>query len=392
MKYRSLALLLAVVLLIGSLAGCADTGVQNYDGAEATATPSSTAGAADDTTAAAHDYAAARAKYPLDTVVMTVNGGDVTWGEYFYWLYYAISYVEQYLGTVTDFSAACSFDDTQTYAQYFVANAKDMVVQYHALEMNAKAAGAQLTEADEQSLADILTSDIASTCGENATEEDFYAYLDTVFVSRELYGYINSVSCLYKDCFDELYGAGGEKLPEADVQAFIDTNGYMTAKHILFSTVDSEGNALSDEDKAAKLAQAEDVKARLDAAADQDARLALFDELMTEFSEDTGLAYYPNGYCFASGDMEAAFETAAAALGDYELSDIVETDYGYHIILRLPTTPGDLVQYNSEDEQYDLRYLAAVDAYDVVVGNWISDAQVVWKPDFENLDLSKLFA
>lgn len=389
MKYKSLALLLTALLLFGCLAGCADTGVQNYN-ADATATPepSPTASTAPDT----RDYAAARAKYPLDTVVMTVNGSDVTWGEYFYWLYYSISYMEQYMGTITDLSATSSFDDTQTYAQYFAANATDMVTQYHVLEVNAKAAGAELTAEDQQSLADLLASDIASCCGDTGTEEDFYAYLDSLYVSKDLYNYINTVSCLYKDCFDEMYGANGEKMSDDDVNAFIEDKGYMTAKHILLSTVDSEGAALSDDAKAEKLAQAQDIKAQLDAAADQDARIALFDQLMNEDSEDPGLATYPNGYCFASGDVDEAFETATAALGDYEVSDVVETSSGYSIIMRLPTTPDDLVQYNSADEQYTVRYLAAVDAYDTVVGNWIADANVVWSPDFENFDVNALFS
>lgn len=390
MKYKSLALLLAAVLIFSCLTGCTDTGVQDYN-EDATPTVEPTESVEAETTVT-RDYDAARAKYPLDTVVMTVNGSDVTWGEYFYWLYYSISYVEQYIGTISDFSEACSFDDTQTYSEYFISSAKDMVVQYHALEVNAKAAGAEITAEDEESLKELLDSDIVSCCGDDGTEEDFYDYLESMYVSEDLYNYINSVSILYTNCFDEIYGENGEKLSDEDVQAYIDDNGYMTAKHILLSTVDDDGNALSDEEIAAKLATAEDIVAQLDAAPDQDARVALFEELMAEYNEDTSEDYYPGGYCFASGDMVEEFEDAAAALGEYETSDVVESDYGYHIILRLPTTPDDIVEYYSEDEQYSLRYLAAVDAYDVVIGNWITDADVVWESDFETLDLGTLFS
>ncbi|NCC68769.1 MAG: hypothetical protein EOM14_11375 [Clostridia bacterium] len=390
MKYKSLVLLLIAVLMLGCLTGCAGTGVQDYnDEATPTVEPVESTDAA---TTAVRDYDAARAKYPLDTIVMTVNGSDVSWGEYFYWLYYSISYVEQYLGTIPDLSETCAFDDTMTYSQYFASSAKDMVVQYHALEMNAKAAGAELTAEDEESLRELLASDIVSCCGEDGTETDFYDYLESMYVSQDLYNYINSVSCLYTNCFDALYDADGETLSDADVQAFIDANGYMTAKHILLKTVDSEGTAISDEEIAAKLATAEDIVAQLGAASDQDARIALFEELMAEYNEDTSEDYYPGGYCFASGEMVEEFESATAALSEYETSGVVESDYGYHIILRMPTTPDDVVEYYSEDEQYDLRYLAAVDAYDVVIGNWIADAEVVWASDFENMDLGTLFA
>jgi hypothetical protein len=75
------------------------------------------------------------------------------------------------------FSAVSSLDETKTYAQYFKDSAKDMVVQYHALEVNSKAAGAELTAENEQYLAELLASDITSCCGEEGTEDDFYAYL-----------------------------------------------------------------------------------------------------------------------------------------------------------------------------------------------------------------------
>jgi hypothetical protein len=289
-------------------------------------------------------------------------------------------------------SAVSSFDDTMTYSQYFISSAKNMVVQYHALEMNAKAAGAELTAEDEESLQELLDSDIVSCCGEGSTAEDFYDYLESMYVSEDLYNYINSVSCLYTNCFDKLYSVDGGAISDADVQSYIEANGYMTAKHILLKTVDADGNAISDEEKAERLATAEEIVAQLDAVSDQDARITLFEELMAEYNEDSSEDYYPGGYCFASGDMVEEFETATAALGEYETSGVVESDYGYHIILRLPTTPDDIVEYYSEDEQYSLRYLAAVDAYDVVIGNWIADAVVVWASDFENLDLGTLLA
>lgn len=385
MKYKSLALLLAAVLIFGSLIGCMNTGVQNFND-EATPTVEPTE------TTEARDYDAAREKYPLNTVVMTVNGSEVSWGEYFYWLYYSMSYVEQYLGTIPDLSETCAFDDSMTYSQYFTSSAKDMVVQYHALEMNAKAAGAALTAEDEEALQELLDSDIVSCCGEEGTEADFYDYLESMYVSQELYNYINSVSCLYTNCFDALYGEDGGELSAEDVQSFIEANGYMTAKHILLKTLDTEGNAISDEEKADKLATAEDLTAQLDAAVDQDARIALFNELMAEYNEDTSEDFYPAGYCFASGEMVEEFESAAAALSEYETSGVVESAYGYHIILRMPTTPDDVVQYYSEDEQYTLSYLAAVDAYDVVIGNWITDAEVAWEAGFESLDFGTLFA
>ncbi|MGM9927449.1 MAG: peptidylprolyl isomerase [Bacillus sp. (in: firmicutes)] len=58
-----------------------------------------------------------------------------------------------------------------------------------------------------------------------------------------------------------------------------------------------------------------------------------WDELAAEYSTDTSNAEDGGdlGY-FASGDMVEEFEKAAWALDVDEISDIVETDYGFHII------------------------------------------------------------
>ena len=57
---------------------------------------------------------------------------------------------------------------------------------------------------------------------------------------------------------------------------------------------------------------------------------------MNELSEDPGLQSAPTGYIFTKGEMVAPFEEAAYALSDNGVSGIVETDYGYHIIKRIP--------------------------------------------------------
>ena len=52
-----------------------------------------------------------------------------------------------------------------------------------------------------------------------------------------------------------------------------------------------------------------------------------FDSLIATYNEDD-----QSQYSFRKGEMNIGFETTAFNLGKGEISDIVETEYGYHII------------------------------------------------------------
>lgn len=66
-----------------------------------------------------------------------------------------------------------------------------------------------------------------------------------------------------------------------------------------------------------------------------------FDELIRRYSEDD-----KSTYSFGKGEMDEAFETAAFNLGKDEISDIVETEFGYHIIKCLNTFDKDETDAN----------------------------------------------
>lgn len=58
-----------------------------------------------------------------------------------------------------------------------------------------------------------------------------------------------------------------------------------------------------------------------------------FEKLMSQYNEDPGQP--PAGYSFGKGVMVPEFETAAFSLEYNEISDVVESDYGYHILRRV---------------------------------------------------------
>ena len=166
------------------------------------------------------------------------------------------------------------------------------------------------------------------------------------------------------------------------------------AKHILFKTTDDDGNALPDEEKAAKYKSAEAALAQLDAADPSDVP-GLFDTLMNEDSEDSGLALFPDGYLFQSGDMMTEFEDAVTGLEEGQYSGIVETSYGYHIIMRLPVdveaTPVQYSQYLSYGYTYPLRYILASDRQASILSGLSENMDVEQSDIYKSLSLSQIF-
>ena len=112
----------------------------------------------------------------------------------------------------------------------------------------------------------------------------------------------------------------------------------ITVEHILIKTYALDGTGR-------KVEYAEEAKKDAYAKACEALRLAKegedFDELIRRYSEDDR-----STYSFGKGEMEAAFETAAFNLGKDEISDVVETEFGYHVIKCLNTFDRDETDAN----------------------------------------------
>ena len=184
--------------------------------------------------------------------------------------------------------------------------------------------------------------------------------------------------------FDSMYGKYGRNISDADCAVLTEGDGYLMAKHILLLTVkmndDGTREPLTEEEKAEKLATIRELKSRVDGA-EEGERQELFDELMKEHSEDTGLAAFPDGYLFKEGDMVDEFYQATVALEEGTVSDIVETAYGYHLIMRLPINydviPSAYTQYMAYGYDYlTLRYLCADEAFGASIRQWMERVEV----------------
>lgn len=373
---KIVALAAALCLTVGCLAGCGSTQIRSYS---------------KDGDASTRDMASVYAAYKPETVVFTVNGEKITWQEYFYWLNSTVLSMDQNNKTqIEDWSADSGSGGGTSYAQYAAEQIKQAILQCHVVDAKATEMGVTLTEADKTQIASTLKTNITNFCGSSATEKDFNTYLGTLYMTRDYYDYVNRVMYLYYDIFDKVMGENGEKCSDDETKVFAEDNGYITADHILFSTQDADGNAISDAEIAKKQAEAKKAADELKGITDHAKLLKRFKELKDKYTEDPGAPNYPNGYCFTNGQVVDEFETAAKGLSEYQVSDPVKSKYGYHIILRLPTTPNDEVSYVSDGVYRTLRYYAAVDRYNTLVGSWIQTADVQWQGKFKNLDIGAL--
>ena len=117
-----------------------------------------------------------------------------------------------------------------------------------------------------------------------------------------------SFLALSKECAD---------ISPDEVYAYAKNNDFICAKNLLISSENEDGYR-----------KALEIYLSLSDGKD-------FDELLEEFGEDAGMDERKNGYIFTRGWMDATFEKTAYELKDGEISDIIETDEGYHIIKRV---------------------------------------------------------
>lgn len=381
---KIICLFLAAILLISAFAGCSlsaddvKDAVDNASGDETTV----------DDPGTYHDFDKAAKYMKEDTVVLTVSGQDITWGEYLNWLRYALYTYEGSSGKISDWSADMS-GQGDTYEQYVLEMVEQIIIQEKAIELVAPEYAGDLTADDERTIEEQLQTSFENS---GLTEEEYEENIVALCGSREFFNYLTRMAYLSTKAHDTQYGEKGEKLSEQDIIDYVSEDGYMMAKHILFLTVDPSTNEpLSDEEKEAALEKAEEVLADIESY-DGDDIEGYFTELMNEYSEDTGLATNPDGYLFLPGSMVEEFEDSVNSMDAYEVSGLVETTYGYHIIMKLPinvdAVPTSVSSYGSS---YTLRYMTSWDMYYSVMDQWMSSITLDKTEAYEGISLQDAF-
>lgn|GEM_PF-721772 len=331
-----------------------------------------------DTDVSGIDYNKAFAALAPDTVMVKAGALTVTWEELFLYLYGNINGIVYNTGMIPPWSEML-YDDV-TFAEAILELSVENAVFYKSIEYGAAQAGISLSEEDMER----IRLDFEEACDMYGGEEEFLKLLWAAngCQSRELFEYLSGIGALANHYFAMTYGEACELLSDEDVEEYIKDEGYMMAKHILRRKPD-EGDDTA-------LKEIEDILSSLENYNGNDVG-EYFDELMREHTEDN-LSMFPNGYLFVYSDMVSSFSEACSKLDAGQFSGIVESEFGYHIIYRLPIDYNEVPLSNSSQGDYSsLRRIAAMGLFDSVMSGWADSLDVVSTAELDALDLSEIF-
>ena len=341
------------------------------------------------------DYDAIRALYPADTPAVTFKDEVMNWDLYADWLrtdgLQYEDYFRQmgaYYGVAADWNGSMGGGTGKTYAQGLLQETNESLASFMAIKAMAKEKGLSLSEEQEKNLdPETMAHQIL---GEKATVADLAAELEnTSHMTVRAFRFYSEVLDLYTLLSEELYGAQGEKLPEADVVKALEDQGYLSAHHILFMTIDPmTGKNLEEAEVAAKLQQANDLVKELRAIEDHAELLKRFQELKNQYCEDTGKQLYPDGYTFTPGTMVPVFEDTLKAQQPFEISDPVQSEYGFHIIMRLPLS-GESLLFSPQGTPQIARVAVAQERITKDLDDYYTANPPVYAEGLEDLDLTQ---
>ena len=244
----------------------------------------------------------------------------------------AISYADLIFQQNYGFSLATMLDqemaEGQTGADLLKEQAEAVLKEFESVRLFAEAEGISLDAEDKEYLKETKKSQMESDGGKKA----FLDGLKEQGMNEDFYDYVMTSQLLYSKVYSELFTGEGKYAPTPEAMAEQFSKDYYCIKHVLVMAAET------DADFADKKAKAEDIAKRAKAGED-------FDALVTEFGEDPGMesskgGYIMNkeGYTPTGTQMVAEFSEAAAALADGAVSDIVKTDYGFHILKKYALT------------------------------------------------------
>ena len=313
----ALLLTLAALLLVSVSCGevAPDGPGDDFPSAEATDDPNTIP----EPDYSAYSVADAVSDYPDRGAVLTAPSGNVYEIPYDYYFYFQQLYKYYFDRGDDEYWTANPEMETRVRTQYV-----QELLRYCVLEEYCRENGLALTEAEVKALMDDAAEYLSGFGSVQALDDALKAN----HMNRFTYRYLTLCEEYSNRVNRSLKETGKILTDEAAIRSYLDTDAFIHCKHILIANDAGE----NPEDNRAK---AEEVLARLQNGED-------FDALCAEVGEDPGMVSNPDGYYFFKGEMEEHFEAASFALSEGELSGVVESSFGFHVILRCEKDPAYL--------------------------------------------------
>lgn len=296
---------------------------------------------------------------PGDFELLSINGTPIQARLYMYWLSYYMAYLES-------MGYDLNLETDSDLADYLKSDALNTCIQYGLIAAKMEELDCSLSQEQINALESNITLYKAMAGGEEAFNET----LRQTGLDYDTYYLLSAVSYYVTALQEQLFP---DAPTDDELKTYIEEHDILYAKHILLMTIDPSTNLVLDEATVAqKKATAEDILNQLRSSSDLPGD---FDALMNRYSEDTGLAAYPNGYIFTANEMVQEFETATRNLEYGQISDLVKSSFGYHIILRLDPADADEVTTSCQSARMDEQ-----------ISTWLEQSDIILSDEFGTLD------
>lgn len=312
--------------------------------------------------------------------VMKVGGNAISEEIYSSALTYTNDMFQQNYG----FSVADALDeemgDGTTGADMLKGQADDLLKEFESVLLYAKEKGIEFTKEDKDQMKAAKQAQIDSAGGRKA----FLDNIKGMGMNEAFYDHILERQQIYSKVYTELFTGEGEFAPSAEEVA-ASLEGFARVKHVL---IKAEEGA---EDYEAKKAEAQKIADRAKAGEDFDALIA---EVAANGDGDPGMQSNPEGYVIdesgytpdGSSQMVTEFTTASHALEVNGVSDIVPSDFGFHVIKRYPFDEAYITEHYTE---YSMA--AADTAFAEELTAFMENIEVEYTDAYDEIDVHAIF-
>lgn len=361
-----MVLLMALIMCLSMLAACEDTNNKDND--------SDVNDDVSNSDSVSYDHEAVEPSLTVNgvkidisdnPVMLSINGIDIPFDEY--------RYVYTYYSGMYGLDAEYFAEEPDLFPTFLEIIESDVIKSNYG-NIIAPMHNIALTDEDLEEVENYLQSER----DQFASEEEFQAALKRSGIDETLLKKLITASVMGNRVYLDLFGGENPALVGTDDEIKADiSDNYRRVYHLLISydhyASDEDYEDYSDEErKAAALELAQDTLERIKNGED-------IYELAQTIGDDPGMIDNEDGYLFTYNQMVAPFEEASFALEVGEISELVETDYGWHIILRLEQD-----QY-VEDNFDDVKATYIDDSFNSYVDDILSNAEIVRSEYLKNL-------